>query len=154
MSYVRSALLVAPTTQLSNTLAKSIRDAGYRLTVVKTFAAAKQVLSLRPDVLITELKLADYNGLHLALRGRTMGIPSIVVAEKDFEHEVEQLGAVWLSPESSEGEDLQITLTRLTQDVHSTNAMYPWFDGAATEGPAAVSSAALLHPPDSRGLFH
>jgi DNA-binding NtrC family response regulator len=154
MSYVRSALLVAPTTQLSNTLAKSIRDAGYRLTVVQTFAAAKQVLSLRPDVLVTELKLADYNGLHLALRGRTMGIPSIVVAEKDFEHEVEQLGAVWLSPESSEGEDLQITLTRLTQDVQSTDTIYPWFDGAANEGPASVSRAALLRSLDSRGLFH
>jgi DNA-binding NtrC family response regulator len=154
MSYVRSALLVAPTAQLSNTLAKSIRDAGYRLTVVKTFAAAKQVLSLRPDVLITELKLADYNGLHLALRGRTMGIPSIVVAEKDFEHEVEQLGAVWLSPESSEGEDLPLTLTRLTQDVHSTNDIYPWYEGAGNEGATAVTSPTLLRPLDSRVLFH
>jgi CheY-like chemotaxis protein len=153
MGYSRSALLVSPTTQLSNVLAKSIRSLGYRLTVVQTFAAAKRVLNRHPDVLITELKLADYNGLHLALRGRTMGIPSIVVAEKDFEHEVEQLGAMWLSPESLDGEDLQVTLSRLTEGFDAAEAMYPWYGAGAGENRTPASEA-VLRPTQSRGLLH
>jgi len=153
MSYARTALLVSPTTELSNTLAKSIRGAGYHLTVVQTFADAKVVLNHHPDVLITELKLADYNGLHLAVRGQTMGIPSIVVAEKDFEHEVEQLGAVWVSPDGVDGDDLQMTLTRVIQGFDAT-AMYPWYGGSASDNPASESSTAVLRSFTSRGLSH
>ncbi|MBA3271813.1 MAG: hypothetical protein H0T71_15015 [Acidobacteria bacterium] len=101
---------------------------------------------------MTELKLAEYNGLHLALRGRTMGIPSIVVAEKAFEHEVEQLGVTWLSPESSAGDDLQITLTRLTQGSRSSS-QYPWYE--ATDGDnAPVAPGDLTTTPNFSGLLH
>jgi hypothetical protein len=57
--------------------------AGYEPTVVADFAGAKAYLEKRPDLLITELKLGPYNGLHLAIRANVTRTPTIVVGEED-----------------------------------------------------------------------
>jgi len=136
----RTALLVAPNKSLSTALSNSLRRAGYRLTVVGTFDAAKRVLNRHPDVLITELKLAEYNGLQLVLRGQTLGIPSIVVADKTFEHEVEQFGAAWLSPETV-GEELELTLGRALDEA-AASSVGLWSAGIEADAPRATAVAA------------
>ena len=49
-----------------------LEAAGYRVRSARTFDEAKTLLAAeRPDVLITDLQLGQYNGLHLILRTRS-----------------------------------------------------------------------------------
>lgn len=45
---------------------------GLRADIAATFHDAKPLVASRPDLLITELRLGPYNGLHLALRGNVL----------------------------------------------------------------------------------
>jgi DNA-binding NtrC family response regulator len=48
-----------------------LRDAGYNVTGASTFDSAKQLLTLEPfDLLITDVRLRGYNGLHLVMQVR------------------------------------------------------------------------------------
>lgn len=137
----RRVLLVTPTTPLSKTLSRSARHAGYDVTIAKTFQAARSLLSAPPDLLITELKLGEYNGLQLAVRLAATGVPAIVVADKTYEHEVEQVGAVWLTSDTSAADDLPAAMARLVQGAGSTHDVYPWYDAQDGESPTPVSPA-------------
>ena len=130
MNLERTVLLVSPTSQLSRALAPLVRRAGYHVTLARTFESAKSQLDAAPNVVITELKLGEYNGLQLALRGRALGTPAIVLADESFEHEVEQLGAVWMSPEAAASDQLETVLAQLVQNVPvGSSADCPWYDG-------------------------
>jgi CheY-like chemotaxis protein len=49
-----------------------LEAAGYQVAAASNFEEAKQFLASKaPDVLITDLRLGSYNGLHLVLRSRT-----------------------------------------------------------------------------------
>ena len=49
-----------------------LESAGYRVVSAGNFEQAKQVLaSEEPDMLMTDLRLGPYNGIHLVLRSRT-----------------------------------------------------------------------------------
>lgn len=49
-----------------------LETAGYRVATASAFDEAKQVLATEsPDLLITDLRLGSYNGLHLILRSRS-----------------------------------------------------------------------------------
>ena len=48
-----------------------LRDAGYHVTGASTFDAAKRLLALEPyDLLITDVRLRGFNGLHLVMQVR------------------------------------------------------------------------------------
>ena len=97
MRYRRKILVVAPSVRLAASLVTSLGEAHHELVMVSTFSAAMVHLGQRPDLLITEVKLGEYNGLHLALRGRAIGIPAIVLgSDLLLEREAEQLGATYL----------------------------------------------------------
>jgi DNA-binding response OmpR family regulator len=98
MSFARRVLLVSQTTSLTRTFAPAIQKGGYDVVVSPSFAAAKGQLRSLPDLLITELKLSEYNGLQLVLRGQALGIPALVVADQSFEREIERVGAIWVPP--------------------------------------------------------
>ncbi len=132
MSLERSVLLVSPT-GLGNAVAPIVRRVGCRLTLARTFQTAKSQLTNAPDLLITELKLAAYNGLQLALRSLAAGIPTIVISDRSFEHDVEQLGAIWMSPEDAASDELQNVITRLLHESGAQNAAYSWMDADSTE---------------------
>src|SRR4051812_30201782 len=92
-------LLVAPQPKLADTLHNWLGAAGHELIEVSNFATAKASLSDHPDMVITSLKLGDYNGLHLALRAQAEHIPAIVVGPADpvLERDATALGATYLS---------------------------------------------------------
>jgi DNA-binding response OmpR family regulator len=92
-------LLVAPQPKLAGTLHDWLGAAGHDLIEVSSFAKAKASLSQHPDMVITSLKLGDYNGLHLALRAQADHIPAIVVGPADpvLERDATALGATYLS---------------------------------------------------------
>jgi len=98
MTHTPDVLLVAPNPDIAAGMRQRLLDAGMRVTIVETFAEGREQLKLLPDLLISEVRLADYNGLHLALRARSSGIPAIVLGKEDavMEREAEQLGAMYV----------------------------------------------------------
>jgi DNA-binding response OmpR family regulator len=92
-------LLVGPSGTV-HALAPALVTAGYEPTVVGDFAGAKAYLEMRPDLLITEIKLGAYNGLHLAIRAGIQQTPAIVVGEMDqvLKADAERQRATYLAP--------------------------------------------------------
>jgi len=94
-----SVLVVAPTPQLAATLTGWLTEAGCGVILVTSFSAGKSRLADGPSILISEIRLGDYNGLHLALRAKASDIPTIVVGNADpvLEREAERLGVAYLT---------------------------------------------------------
>src|SRR5688572_14328225 len=90
-----NVLLVAPTRRIAATFSVGLVEAGLRVTLVTTFKAARQALESSPDLLISELRLGEYNGLHLALRAHSRGIRAIVLGAGDpvTQREAQTVGA-------------------------------------------------------------
>ena len=97
-------LVVAPTGDVAEALVAQLASE-HCLTVVTSFEAAKAHLQKGPHLLITEVKLGEYNGLQLALRVRASDTPAIVIGNDDavLEREARQLGATYVNGVWSEG---------------------------------------------------
>ena len=68
-----SVLVVEPALDQSAPLFSYLSAASLRVTVTDSFSEAKALLTVRPPaVLLTELKLGEFNGLHLVLRGKSV----------------------------------------------------------------------------------
>jgi DNA-binding NtrC family response regulator len=143
-------LVVAATPALASQLEWCVRAAGHRPTVVTTFAAAKGSLERhpRPDLVISEIKLCEYNGLHVAVRGHAVGVPAIVVGEKTFKREAEALAATWLSPDSLDGEALPAAIARLVVLPHAAHGTFPWYPGVVPPDVHAVDAGVEVDPSD------
>jgi len=94
-------LVVAQDSRVAAHVLPYLTDAGMKVTVVDSFEAGRQQLDSRPDLLISEVRLGEYNGLHLALRASSAGIPAIVFGEDDvvLKREAKKVGAVYLQPD-------------------------------------------------------
>ena len=137
----KRVLLVTPTRVLNRTLVPSLQRAGLNVQTVKTFEGAKAFLTDAPSLVITELKLGEYNGLQLALRARADGIPTIVIAEDAFASDVERLGATWLPAEDVNGDELVNTVNRVLQEAESMS-LYQWCGvGASTRAAEPLDDA-------------
>jgi len=132
-------LVVSETITLANNLLLWLREAGYDLEIVTTFTAGKAHLRTAPDVLITELKLREYNGLHLALRARRNGIPAAVIGAPDagFEEEAQQFGARYVVGDCVERGDILLLVERLlsTETVREVDVVgfQPEFEAESLE---------------------
>jgi CheY-like chemotaxis protein len=120
-------LVVAPTPQLAATLLEWLTEAGHEVILVTSFLAGKARLEHGPSVLISEVRLGDFNGLHLALRARTGEIPSIVVGSPDpvLEREAERLGVAYLTHELLSRPDFLSTLQRVVYPVDTGRTPRP-----------------------------
>jgi DNA-binding response OmpR family regulator len=76
-------LIVTPDCMAARATRDWLRTAGYDVTVKATFAGGCRRLRREPDLLIADVRLRAFNGLHLAMRARWAGIPSIVVGPND-----------------------------------------------------------------------
>jgi hypothetical protein len=92
-------LLVGPG-GLASSLAPDLAAAGYQALVASEFAEAKALLAKRPSLLITEIKLGAYNGLHLAIRAQALGTPTVVIGDPDpvLEADAKRQRAVYVTP--------------------------------------------------------
>ena len=133
MSLQRTILLVSPTPSIAKALSSAIRRMGHHVLVTRTFEGAKRYLSAMPHLLVTELKLGAYNGLHLALRAGATDIPTVVIADDSFDHEVEQVGAVRLSADSAGGDSFRTQVIRLLQGIGAGHSVFPWYDDGNIE---------------------
>jgi hypothetical protein len=144
---------------LAGTLLTWLSDAQHELVIANTFAAAKHHLTTRPDLLIAEIKLGEYNGLHLALRGRALGIPAIVLgaADETFSRQAEQLGALYLSSNDLSAVALRDAMSQaLDPPALEPEEPVQWYFGLVVRPIAIDANLALpelkLGGPQGRGV--
>src|SRR5687767_1477884 len=94
-----TVLVVAPTPSIAMKVFAWLTDSGCAPLVVSSFAAAKPYLDEQPAALISEVRLGEFNGLHLALRAQARNVPAILVGQPDsvLEREATQLGAFYVA---------------------------------------------------------
>lgn len=96
-----SALVVEPSAADAVWIALMLTELGFSVSVSDTFQDARTQLTARPALLITELRLGEYNGLHLVLRGKSSQpeLAAIVTSRIDdplLYVEAEHLGATYV----------------------------------------------------------
>lgn len=143
MSLSPRVLLVAPTDSVTRTLAPSLRSAGFEPDVVSDFASAKEVLGTHPEVLITELKLGAFNGLHLAIRAGAQGTPTIIIGEPDpvLEAEANRQRARYLTSLTDHEQIIGIVRELLSAAMHtrrSPRKQVPQLDAFVNGRPARL----------------
>ena len=127
-------LIVSPSPALAEDLIEWVVPAGYRPSVPTTFESANRQLRTNPQIVITQLRLREYNGLHLAIRAREAGIPALVVGEADavLERDAEQLGATFVKRDELEPGRILALLHNLVSPAYT--------DGDESAGAAAPVS--------------
>jgi DNA-binding response OmpR family regulator len=96
-------ILVVDTDPISvSSLRAELRRAGFETVEATSFEAAKDLLkTLRPAVMIADVRLGAFNGLHLLLRGRMqqpdlVGIVTSSFPDPVLQTETSRLGATFL----------------------------------------------------------
>jgi DNA-binding response OmpR family regulator len=105
-----SVLVVAPTSQLAANLMEWLTQAGCAVILVTSFSAGKSRLDHGPSIVISEVRLGDYNGLHLAVRAKANKIPAVVIGGLDpvLQREAERLGVTYLTHELDRAQLLSV----------------------------------------------
>lgn len=106
---LQTVLVVAQDQQLAMTLVSWLSDSGCQSHVTTSYSAGKDHLEGHPALVISELKLGAYNGLHLALRARAKGIPAVIFGAADSitAREAERIGAAYLDSSNLQKDQLQ-----------------------------------------------
>jgi DNA-binding NtrC family response regulator len=91
--------VVAADRDVRTTLGSWFEASGYQVLPASSFAEGRAQIATHPDLVVAELKLGEYNGLHIAAHAGSLGIPAIVIGpgDLDLERDAEQLGALYLS---------------------------------------------------------
>ena len=146
MSVRRQALVVVPDPGLANTLVDWLATGAYTGRVVRTFEAARAELdTAAPDLLVAQVKLGAYNGLHLAIRSRSRGAktPVILIGDPDpvLQAEAERHQAAYLTPPLTE-QLVMDTVRRAERDYRPTRRSprkrVPMLDALVNEVEARV----------------
>jgi len=108
----RSALVVAATPGLAMKLCAWLKLTGWHVVAVPSYQAAKARLEGGTALLVSEVELADYNGLQLALRAQSCNVPALVIGHHDdvLERDAEQLGSTYLRKEDLNQEGFLIAV--------------------------------------------
>src|SRR6185436_18692793 len=114
-------LVVTPHADSHARMERLLRQAGFETEHASTFEAARPRLTVTtPDVLISDVHLGEYNGLHLAIVGRDRrpALVAIVIGPSDavLAREAEQHGAVYLNEPVTES-SLVARLNTLVQEM-------------------------------------
>src|SRR5262245_27498196 len=97
-----TALVIEPILPHLLAVLSTLSSMGFDTTVAETFQDARAALSAHPStLLVTGIKLREYNGLHLVLRGMTTwpALAAIVTSEAPdslLQEETERLGATFV----------------------------------------------------------
>jgi len=82
----RRVLVVAPHADVAETVVGWLTSQGHETRLVTDFVSAKPELDAHPpDLLVTEIKLGAFNGLHLAIRAHSQctRTSTIVIGDAD-----------------------------------------------------------------------
>jgi Response regulator containing CheY-like receiver, AAA-type ATPase, and DNA-binding domains len=132
-----SVLIVEPTLSDAIAAASTLTKHHFQVTLAESFVKAKERIGSRPpDVLITDIRLSEYNGLHLVLRAtaqreRTAAIVLSTSMDEVLRTDAESMGATFMVKPVSE-RDLAAavfrTLSRQTGVRRSTEPIRPPFE--------------------------
>ncbi len=123
MGQGKAVLIVSESEKRATRFSAMLANAGYRVTIADTFDAAKKQLALGPRLVITDLKLGAYNGLHVALRAKVAGTPTIVLGPPDsvLSRDAAALDAIYLPEEAPDQEILEMAEQLLDEKRRSGN---------------------------------
>ena len=95
---MRRILVVTADAQKRRNLAAWLSAEGFEVVLVATFTAGKAQLAGNPDLVIADVRLGAYNGLHLALHAKSVGIPTLVMGTDDevLARDAQAIEARWL----------------------------------------------------------
>jgi CheY-like chemotaxis protein len=135
------------------TTADVLRKAGHHATTASSFQEARRMLeSSSPDLLITEIRLGAFNGLHLAVRRRLLQPQSASIvasahSDRMLEHEARAMNVPYMLKPLDPGELLSLVnkMLRATDDSEPP-ALRRWprrriaggFEAIASGSPALV----------------
>jgi DNA-binding response OmpR family regulator len=121
-------------------LVKLLADAGFETTTAETVPDAMRVMAISaPHLLITEIRLDSYNGLHLIAMA-PKPIPAIVItgyADRAVEADARRLGAEYLSKPVSPGE-LYATVQRTLANAATRGVFIPHRKDPRTDVPSST----------------
>jgi DNA-binding response OmpR family regulator len=126
-----SAVVVSASAPTAATHRQALEDAGFTVFTAASFKEGCELVSrIRPDLLVTDVRLVDYNGLHLARRARdeipnrqtvVVGYPDVVLEE-----EARAVGAWYLTSTDSRA---------LTEAARQLTKGSEWDDGCSRVPP-------------------
>ena len=136
-------LLVCPPGGVAKTLATLLAETGCDVLLASDFASAKTALARRPSLLVTDLKLGAYNGLHLAIRAAMVGTAALVIGHVDpvLQADAERQQAVYLTVPLDRERALQEVRRLLDAALHtrrSERRQVPGLDVFADRFPARL----------------
>jgi DNA-binding NtrC family response regulator len=149
---VATALVVDPKLNEALAAVEMLTGQGFEVTVAETFAKAKDRLNTRPPtVLLTEIRLGEYNGLHLVLRGKAQRptLAALVmsdIADPVLQADAEAMGATFLIKPLDNRELLAAVTRTLFQRDRAEGPVRPPFERRLRERRAEI----LVIGPDRR----
>ena len=114
-------IVVTPSSDVAGTVTDALRETDYHVVALSDFATARAALERQPpDLLISELKLGAYNGLHLVIvaHGRRAPTRAIIIGPPDpvMEREARRQHAVYLTTPANDEMVLKAATQVLAED--------------------------------------
>jgi hypothetical protein len=139
----RPQILLVGNAGQARSLCEPVAAAGYETLFVQDFVRAKAHLDGGPALLVTELKLGAYNGLHLAIRASAKRIPTIIIGDHDpvLEADAARQQAVYLPAPVEPETVIAIVRKLLDRSPHarrSTRRMVPGISALVNELPVQI----------------
>lgn len=140
LSEACSVLLVNQDVSVAEAMARQLLRAGYDVRLARSFDEAREILSSRPpDVLITDVQLGAYNGLHLVWLSQSYGrsISAIVTsayADPVHEAEARRLGCPYILTSTPSPQFLRTVAAAAGREPKHAEDRRRWPRTAAGEG--------------------
>ena len=148
-----TALVVEPSVAETLFLVSSLSELGFQVNVSDNFRDARALLMSAPALLVTELRLGEYNGLHLVFRAKSIraDIAAVIrtqIADPLLQLEAERMGATFVLKTTSPVEFRAAVSRTLMRKTDSFEPIRPPFERRHRERRAAL--AMPEHMPDRR----
>lgn len=144
-----SALIAEPVLSDALFLIATVSALGFHVTVTDTFHAALERLRIPPDLLLADIRLGEYNGLHLVLRAKSAkndlaAVVTSAVEDPVLRADAEELGATFVvKPTTAEELRAAISRTWLRRGQPSASPIRPPFERRQDERRKAAGLVAI-----------
>ena len=141
-----TALVVEPSVAETLSLVSSLSEMGFQVTVSDNFRDARAQLTSGPALLVTELRLGEYNGLHLVFRAKSIrsDIAAIIrthIADPLLQLEAERMGATFVLKTTTAEEFRAAVARTLMRRMDSFDPIRPPFERRHRERRAVEAAA-------------
>ena len=134
-----TAIVVEPTLVDIWFAVSGLANSGFHITVAESFQEAKALIDKQPPaVLITDVRLREYNGLHLVLRGKAArpdmaAIVVTTVADPVLQAEAERMNATFILKPTTRQEFLAAVYRTLFRSAEDAAPIRPSFERRLSE---------------------